>query len=169
MSKRPRRNHSPAFKAKVALAAVHGEKMLAELAQQYDMHRNQIAQWRLALLDGGTGVCGVAAKTEAVGRRRKDAKREDRRVYLRKQCFVRSARQGRYVGQPKKKKKSATAGGALSGTGMLHNASYRPGSPRSRCAGRSCAIDVTERSASEFASFRRCCRRCGSRRTSRIS
>jgi transposase-like protein len=38
MSKRPRRNHSPAFKAKVALAAVKGEKTLAELAQQYDVH-----------------------------------------------------------------------------------------------------------------------------------
>lgn len=40
MSKRPRRNHSPAFKAKVALAAVKGEKTLAELAQQYDGHPN---------------------------------------------------------------------------------------------------------------------------------
>ena len=38
MSKRPRRNHSPAFKAKVALAAVKGEKTLAELAQQFDVH-----------------------------------------------------------------------------------------------------------------------------------
>ena len=42
MSKRPRRNHSPAFKAKVALAAVKGEKTLAELAQQYDVHPNLI-------------------------------------------------------------------------------------------------------------------------------
>ena len=45
MSKRPRRNHSPAFKAKVALAAVKGEKTLAELAQQFDVHPNQITQW----------------------------------------------------------------------------------------------------------------------------
>ena len=42
MSKRPRRNHSPVFKAKVALAAVKGEKTLAELAQQFDVHPNQI-------------------------------------------------------------------------------------------------------------------------------
>jgi transposase len=42
MSKRPRRNHSPAFKAKVALAAVKGEKTLAELAQQFDVHPNQM-------------------------------------------------------------------------------------------------------------------------------
>ncbi len=46
MSKRPRRNHSPAFRAKVALAAVKGEKTLAELAQQYDVHPNLINQCR---------------------------------------------------------------------------------------------------------------------------
>jgi transposase len=42
MTKRTRRNHSPAFKAKVALATVKGEKTLAELAQQFDVHPNQI-------------------------------------------------------------------------------------------------------------------------------
>lgn len=46
MTKRPRRNHTPAFKAKVALAAVKGEKTLAELAQQFDVHANQITQFR---------------------------------------------------------------------------------------------------------------------------
>ena len=44
MSKRPRRNHSPAFKATVAWAAFKGEKTLAELAQQYDVHPNLINQ-----------------------------------------------------------------------------------------------------------------------------
>lgn len=44
MSKRPRRNHSPAFKAEVALAAVKGEKTLAGLAQQYDVHPNLISE-----------------------------------------------------------------------------------------------------------------------------
>ena len=43
MTKRTRRNHSPAFKAKVAPAAIKGEKTLAELAQQFDVHANQIA------------------------------------------------------------------------------------------------------------------------------
>jgi transposase len=56
MSKRPRRNHSPAFKAKVALAAVKGEKTLAELAQQFDVHPNQITTWRSQLLEGAAGV-----------------------------------------------------------------------------------------------------------------
>ncbi len=53
MTRRPRRNHSPAFKAKVALAAVKGEKTLAELAQQFDVHPNQITAWK-AQLGGGT-------------------------------------------------------------------------------------------------------------------
>jgi transposase-like protein len=41
MTKRPRRNHTPAFKAKVALAAIKGEKTLAELAQAFDVHPNR--------------------------------------------------------------------------------------------------------------------------------
>ncbi len=58
MSRRPRRNHSPAFKAKVALAAVRGEQTLAELAQQFDVHPNQITTWRTQLLEGAAGVLG---------------------------------------------------------------------------------------------------------------
>ncbi len=46
MPRRPRRNHTPAFKSKVALAAVRGEHTLGELAQQFDVHANQIKQWR---------------------------------------------------------------------------------------------------------------------------
>jgi transposase len=61
MTKRPMRNHSPAFKAKVALAAVRGEKTLAELAQQFDVHPNQITQWRSQLLEGAAGVFGPEA------------------------------------------------------------------------------------------------------------
>jgi transposase-like protein len=59
MSKRPRRNHSPAFKAKVALAAVKGEKTLTELAQQFDVHPNQITQWKAQLFDGAADVFGA--------------------------------------------------------------------------------------------------------------
>ena len=65
MTRRPRRNHSPAFKAKVAVAAIKGGKTLAELAQQFDVHPNQIAQWRAQLLEGASGVFGEAAKAEA--------------------------------------------------------------------------------------------------------
>ena len=58
MTKRARRNHNPAFKAKVALAAIKGEKTLAELAQQHDVHPNQITAWRAHLLEGAAGVFG---------------------------------------------------------------------------------------------------------------
>lgn len=43
MGRRPRRNHSPAFKARVAVVAIKGEKTLIELAQDFDVHPNQIS------------------------------------------------------------------------------------------------------------------------------
>ncbi|MCC2638463.1 MAG: transposase [Moraxellaceae bacterium] len=58
MSRRPRRNHTPAFKAKVALAALKGEKTLAELARQHDIHPNQITQWKTRLLERAATVFG---------------------------------------------------------------------------------------------------------------
>ena len=58
MTKRTRRNHTPAFKAKVALAALKGEKTLGELAQQFDVHANQITTWKAQLLEGAAGVFG---------------------------------------------------------------------------------------------------------------
>ena len=67
MTRRPRRNHSPAFKAKVALAAIRGEQTLVELSQQFDVHANQIKQWKDQLLEGATGVFGDEAKAEPAG------------------------------------------------------------------------------------------------------
>ena len=64
MSKRPRRNHNPAFKAKVALSALKGEKTLAELAEQFDVHPNQVTTWRSQLLEGAVGVFGGETKRE---------------------------------------------------------------------------------------------------------
>jgi transposase len=53
--RRPRRNHTAAFKAKVALAALKGDKTLAELADKFDVHGNQITQWKTQLLEGAMG------------------------------------------------------------------------------------------------------------------
>ncbi len=66
MTRRPRRNHSPAFKAKVALAAIRGEQTLLELSQQFDVHANQIKQWKDQPLRE-RAVFGDEAKTEPTG------------------------------------------------------------------------------------------------------
>ena len=58
MARRTRRTHSPAFKAKVALAAIKGEKTLAELAQQFDVHPNQVTAWKGQLVDAAAGLFG---------------------------------------------------------------------------------------------------------------
>ncbi len=63
MTRRPRRNHSPAFKSKVALAAVRGEQTLGELAQQFDVHANQIKQWRDQLLQAAPDVFDPSRKS----------------------------------------------------------------------------------------------------------
>jgi len=65
MSRRPRRNHTAAFKSKVALTAVRGEQTLGELAQQFDVHPNQIKQWRDQLLEGAADVFGRETKSSA--------------------------------------------------------------------------------------------------------
>ncbi len=51
MARRKRRNHSPTVKGQVAIAVLKGDKTLAELAQQFDVHQNQIAGWKTQLMD----------------------------------------------------------------------------------------------------------------------
>ena len=58
MSRRPRRNHTPGFKAKVALAAIKGDRTLAQLAEQFDVHPNQIRLWKAQLEEGAADVFG---------------------------------------------------------------------------------------------------------------
>ena len=102
MTRRPRRNHSPAFKAKVALAAIKGEKTLAELAQQFDVHPNQITQWRSAASGrGGGGLRRGRQGRGGSGGRREGAACEDRGVDAGERFFSGRARQGRTAGERK--------------------------------------------------------------------
>ena len=66
MSKRSRRNHTPAFRAKVALATLKGDKTLSELATQFDVHPTQITQWKAQLLTRAAEIFeGGPRSTEA--------------------------------------------------------------------------------------------------------
>ena len=65
--RRPRRNHSAAFKAKVAIAAVKGDQTLAQLAERFDVHPNQINDWRSALLERAAEVFATAADKREQG------------------------------------------------------------------------------------------------------
>jgi transposase-like protein len=57
--RRKRRNHAPAFKAKVALAALSEEGTLAELAERFDVHPNQVKQWKQQLSEQASEVFGA--------------------------------------------------------------------------------------------------------------
>jgi transposase len=65
MSKRPRRNHSPAFKAKVALAAIKGDRTIAQLAEHFDVHPNQITIWKSQLEASASEIFGPGGGTPA--------------------------------------------------------------------------------------------------------
>lgn len=60
--RRKRRNHSPDFKAKVALAAIQGDLTLAQLVKKFDVHANQINDWKKQLLSNAPDVFGKSVR-----------------------------------------------------------------------------------------------------------
>ena len=68
MSRRPRRNHTPAFKAKVALAAIKGDRTIAQLAEQFDVHPNQVTSWKTQLEGCAADVFGPGSGSGATER-----------------------------------------------------------------------------------------------------
>ena len=65
MSRRPRRNHTPGFKSQVALAAIKGDRTLSQLAEQFDVHPNQITSWKAQLENGAADVFGAGGAAMA--------------------------------------------------------------------------------------------------------
>jgi transposase-like protein len=63
MSKRPRRNHTPGFKAKVALAAIKGDRTLVQLSEHFDVHVNQITTWKAQLEGSAAEVFGTGGSS----------------------------------------------------------------------------------------------------------
>ena len=63
--RRTRRNHAAGFKAEVAVAAIKGDKTLAELAEHFDVHPNQISEWKQQLLESAAEVFGGTRHAKA--------------------------------------------------------------------------------------------------------
>lgn len=59
--RRPRRNHSAAFKARVALEAIRGEKTVAQIAAHHEVHPNQVTSWKSQLLENAAAIFGAEA------------------------------------------------------------------------------------------------------------
>ena len=76
MARRQRRKHSPLFKSKVALAALKGDKTISELASQFEVHPNQITEWKRQLQDNASFVFGQNADGAEMGKRNPRAYRK---------------------------------------------------------------------------------------------
>jgi len=64
MAKKPRRNHGAVFKAKVALEAIKGEQTLVELSERFQVHPNQITEWKKQLLERAPEIFDKEKRSE---------------------------------------------------------------------------------------------------------
>ena len=65
MKKRTRRNHAPAFKAKVAIAAIKGDRTLGQLSEQFGVHTSQITTWKDQLEQAAADIFGAGAQVKS--------------------------------------------------------------------------------------------------------
>jgi transposase len=66
MARRVRRTHTPEFKARVALAAIRDDKTLAQLCEEFDLHANQISEWKRQLVERASAAFDAGAIEPAV-------------------------------------------------------------------------------------------------------
>jgi transposase-like protein len=69
-ARRTRRTHSPAFKARVALAALRDDKTMAELCKDFELHASQVIEWKRQLLEGAADVFTYPVGSQALRVRR---------------------------------------------------------------------------------------------------
>ena len=81
MARRPRRTHSATFKAQVAVAALRGDKTIAEITEKFEVHPNQVTAWKAQLLERSSEAFGEKADGTPVSQHREDGG-EDRQTHL---------------------------------------------------------------------------------------
>lgn len=124
MTRRKRRNHSSAFKAKVAPAGVKGERTLAELAEQFDIHPNQIQDWKKRLTEGAEDVFGGNA-VEAQHNRPWTAL--EWRAVCAERCRYGSGRRGREIARLRPASHSTSDGQRLHVSGCHQGLAHTQG------------------------------------------
>ena len=96
--RRPRRNHSLQFEAKVALAALRGAKTLAELAEQFDVHPNQITQWRQQAVENLAAAFDRGTNEEAAEAELKELHAKIGQLTLEVDCLERASGKAQWLG-----------------------------------------------------------------------
>ncbi|MEO8316136.1 MAG: IS3 family transposase [Pseudomonadota bacterium] len=91
--RKPRRNHSPAFKARVALEAIRGEKTMAEIAAHHEVHATQVTAWKTQALENLAGIFGGTAIADDGKEQIRELREKVGQLTMENKFFRRSARE----------------------------------------------------------------------------